>query len=291
MSTEIVTTSQKASALNLMASKFTVEPDKLLKTLKATVFKGATDDELLALVVVANGYGLNPLLKEIYAFPAKGGGIVPVVSVDGWIRMTNDHPMMDGMEFVEIYDSSGKLAAITCRIWRKDRTRPISVTEHLAECRRNSEPWKMEHRMLRHKAMIQCARYAFGFSGIQDEDEANDTIARVTTGRVVTAATMKIENPYRETLADPPSPAPEPQSPAEAPPVEISDATERASLVGEIRASIKTAGITMSAFAGKVREAGLVAPGVQVIDAPIEDLRAIAPAIDDIVSGNYIPLA
>jgi hypothetical protein len=29
----------------------------------------------------------------------------------------------------------------------------------------------MEHRMLRHKAIIQCARIAFGFSGITDEDE------------------------------------------------------------------------------------------------------------------------
>jgi hypothetical protein len=29
----------------------------------------------------------------------------------------------------------------------------------------------MKHRMLRHKALIQCARYAFGFAGIYDEDE------------------------------------------------------------------------------------------------------------------------
>jgi hypothetical protein len=34
----------------------------------------------------------------------------------------------------------------------------------------------MEHRMLRHKAMIQAARYAFGFAGIYDEDEGR-TIA------------------------------------------------------------------------------------------------------------------
>jgi hypothetical protein len=144
--------------------------------------------------------------------------------------------------------------------------------------------------MLRHKAMIQCARYAFGFSGIQDEDEANDTIARVTTGRVVTAATMKIENPYRETLADPPSPAPEPQAPAEAPPVEISDATERASLVAEIKAALKATDHTVATFAPKCREAGLLAVGVQLAAAPIEDLRAIAANIADIVSGNYIPL-
>ena len=158
-----------------MASKINVDPAKLHSTLKSTVFKGASDDELLALVVVANTYGLNPLLKELYAFPAKGGGIVPVVSIDGWVSMVNNHPQMDGMEFEEHHGEAGNLEAITCRIWRKDRNRPISVTEHLSECKRNTDPWKMEHRMLRHKALIQCARYAFGFSGITDEDEASDT--------------------------------------------------------------------------------------------------------------------
>ena len=157
-----------------MAAKVNVDPAKLHQTLKATVFKGASDEELLALVVVANTYGLNPLLKELYAFPAKGGGIVPVVSIDGWVSMVNNHPAMDGMEFEEHRADDGKLLAITCRIWRKDRSKPISVTEHLSECRRNTEPWKMENRMLRHKALMQCARYAFGFSGITDEDEAKD---------------------------------------------------------------------------------------------------------------------
>ena len=174
MSTQL-TTQSKVSALAVMASKINVDPAKLHQTLKATVFKGASDEELLALVVVANTYGLNPLLKELYAFPAKGGGIVPVVSIDGWVSMVNNHPAMDGMEFEEHYSEAGKLEAITCKLWRKDRNRPIMVTEHLSECRRNTEPWKMEHRMLRHKALMQCARYAFGFSGVTDEDEAADT--------------------------------------------------------------------------------------------------------------------
>jgi phage recombination protein Bet len=194
---EITTQSPaKLSALNLMASKFSVEPTKLLDTLKSTVFKGASNEELLALVVVANNYGLNPLLKEIYAFPAKGGGIVPVVSVDGWIRMCNDHPQMDGAEFTDHHEG-GKLVSVTCRIHRKDRSHPTVVTEYLAECKRNTEPWKMENRMLRHKALIQCARVAFGFSGIQDEDEAKDTIAsaRIATGRVVNES-AKLVNPY-----------------------------------------------------------------------------------------------
>jgi phage recombination protein Bet len=175
MSTQLSTQTKGPSALSVMAAKINVDPAKLLQTLKSTVFKGASDDELLALVVVANTYQLNPLLKELYAFPAKGGGIVPVVSIDGWVSMVNNHPQMDGMEFDEHYSEAGRLEAITCKLWRKDRNRPIMVTEHLSECKRNTEPWKMEHRMLRHKALMQCARYAFGFSGITDEDEAADT--------------------------------------------------------------------------------------------------------------------
>jgi phage recombination protein Bet len=189
MSTQLART-EKPSALAVMAGKINVDPAKLHATLKATVFKGASDEELLALVVVANTYGLNPLLKELYAFPAKGGGIVPVVSIDGWVSMVNGHPAMDGMQFEE-HSEDGKLVAITCRIWRKDRSRPIEVTEHLAECKRNTEPWKMEHRMLRHKALMQCARYAFGFSGIVDEDEAEEVTMKKATGKV-------IEKPFQE---------------------------------------------------------------------------------------------
>jgi phage recombination protein Bet len=165
----------KQSALAVMAGKYNVEPGKLLDTLKNTVFRGASNDELLALVVVSNEYGLNPLTKEIYAFPAKGGGIVPVVSIDGWIRMMNDHPQFDGIDYEFEHDEQGRLISCTSIIYRKDRSHPTRVTEYLAECRRNTEPWKMERRMLRHKATIQGARVAFGFSGITDEDEAAAT--------------------------------------------------------------------------------------------------------------------
>jgi phage recombination protein Bet len=152
-----------------MASKMNVEPSKLLETLKATAFKGASNEEMLALVVVSNEYGLSPLTKQIYAFPAKGGGIVPVVSIDGWISMVNRQPQLDGIEF----DMSPDGEECTCHIHIKGRSKPVVVTEYKSECFRATEPWKtMPKRMLRHKALIQCARVAFGFSGIYDEDEA-----------------------------------------------------------------------------------------------------------------------
>lgn len=182
MSTALSTQTAPAprrSALIKMASRLDVEEGSLLKILKETVCKGCSDAEVMAFSVVANEYLLNPFIKQIYAFPAKGGGIVPVVSIDGWVAMVNNHPMMDGMDFEMHYAESGDLEAITCTIWRKDRSKPVKVTEILSECVRNTEPWKMVNRMLRHKALMQCARYAFGFSGITDEDEGADMRATV----------------------------------------------------------------------------------------------------------------
>lgn len=156
-----------------MASRFNVPPAKLLATLKDTVFKGATDSELLALVVVANEYGLNPLTKEIYAFPAKGGGIVPVVSIDGWINRMNSNPQFDGIEFADEFGEGGKIFSCTAKIHRKDRSHPVVVTEYLSECYRSTDPWnKCPSRMLRHRALMQGVRVAFGFGGVYDEDDA-----------------------------------------------------------------------------------------------------------------------
>lgn len=166
---------KRPNALEVMAARLNITSQSLSKTLRGTVFAKANDDEFAALVIVANEYKLNPLTKEIYAFPAKGGGIVPIVSIDGWIRIANEHPMMDGFEQTNIADDQGKLLGTETSIWRKDRSRPIRITAYLDECQENTDPWrKKPARMLGHKSFIQCARYAFGFSGIYDEDEAKN---------------------------------------------------------------------------------------------------------------------
>lgn len=147
---------------------------ELFGVLKATAFKGnVSDAQMTALLVVANQYGLNPWTKEIYAFPDKNNGIVPVVGVDGWSRIINGNPLFDGMEFKQDDESC------TCIIYRKDRSHPVSVTEYMSECKRNGVgPWQSHpKRMLRHKAMIQCARLAFGFAGIYDQDEAERIVS------------------------------------------------------------------------------------------------------------------
>jgi phage recombination protein Bet len=117
-----------------MAERFGVDPDKMMGTLKATAFKGeVSNEQMMALLVVADSYGLNPWTKEIYAFPDKNNGIVPVVGVDGWSRIINSHPQFDGIDFEQDADSC------TCTIHRKDRGHPIRVTEYF-RLRRHLRP-------------------------------------------------------------------------------------------------------------------------------------------------------
>ena len=173
MSNIVISNAQSlAKTLNISG-----EPHELIATLKATAFKGnVSDAQLAALLMVSQQYGLNPWTKEIYAFPDRNNGIVPVVGVDGWSRIINQHSQFDGMDFQQ--DS----VSCTCIIYRKDRSHPIKVTEWMEECARTGVgPWQSHpKRMLRHKAMIQCARLAFGYTGIYDQDEAeriNDATA------------------------------------------------------------------------------------------------------------------
>lgn len=167
---------QRRSVLIDMATRFGMEPEAFERTIRATVMPAGQEvsrEQFAAFLLVAKEYGLNPLTKEIYAFPGKGGSVQPIVSIDGWMRMINNHPQFDGMEFVDQMDEQGRLVSITCKMFRKDRSHPTTVTEYMAECRRDTDTWrKWPARMLRHKAAIQAARYAFGFSGIYDEDEA-----------------------------------------------------------------------------------------------------------------------
>jgi phage recombination protein Bet len=172
------------SLISRMAVRFGVEPTKMMGTIKATAFRGdVTNEQMMALLIIADQYQLNPFTREIYAFPdRKAGGIVPVIGVDGWMRIINGHPQMDGVEFDESTPDQ-----ITCTIHRKDRSHPIRVTEYAEECRRNTEPWQSHpRRMLRHKALIQCARLAFGFGAIYDPDEA-DRIMEARQSEIVQA--------------------------------------------------------------------------------------------------------
>lgn len=214
MPNDIATTEPKrASLVERFADKYHIAPAKLMDTLKATAFRQrgetvVTNEQMAALLIVADQYKLNPFTKEIFAFNDKGA-IVPVVSVDGWSRIINEHPAFDGLEFSYADElvtmPGGKPCPAWCEvhIYRKDRNRPTIVREYLDEVYQAPRgqgnfagPWQTHtKRFLRHKALIQGARIAFGFAGIYDEDEAN---------RIVDAQAVHVTNATRDVT--PPAP-------------------------------------------------------------------------------------
>jgi phage recombination protein Bet len=159
-----------------VAQQCAVNPQELQDVLTKTILPtGSKPEHVTAFLAVAHQYGLNPLTREIYAFPAKGGGIQVILSVDGWNKLMNAHPQFDGIEFEHHRSEKGAVEAVTARIYRKDRTRPTEVTEYLAECNTGTPPWKQyPARMLRHAAMKQCIRLAFGLTGVAPEPEADE---------------------------------------------------------------------------------------------------------------------
>ncbi len=138
----------------------------------------ATNAELAVVTGVCSKYGLNPLVKECAAF-ISGGKLSVVVMIDGWYRIVNRQPDFDGVEFEDNLDSNGNIVSITCKMFIKNRSRPVCATEYMSECvDLKSSVWKRwPNRMLRHKAYIQAARIAFGISEVIDDDEQNRIVS------------------------------------------------------------------------------------------------------------------
>lgn len=233
---------EKASAMILknapslvqrISDKYGVDPAKMIDTLQKTCFRPAkdgkpvTNEQMMMLMVVADQYGLNPFTREIYAFPTKDGGIQPIIGIDGWLRMMNEHPQFDGLQFeygpiLESKNEKGEVSPVVVNEWieavlhRKDRQHPIRVKEYIVECRRSTDPWRdMPRRMLRHKALIQCIRYAFGFAGYDEDDyeRMNEPPAAPAVAPMV-AGRHHVPKSGKEAPAQEPAKEPEPPAPA-----------------------------------------------------------------------------
>lgn len=233
------------SLVSRMASRFGVEPNKMLTTLKATCFKGdVSNEQMMALLIVAEQHGLNPWTKEIYAFPDKNNGIVPVVGVDGWTRILNAHPQFNGLEFNDgPLNKEGLPEWIECVIYRRDREHPTKSREYMAECKRATGPWSSHpRRMLRHKSLIQCARLAMSLAGIYDEDEAQRVIEGTATVSLAAVDDLNAEITGTATRVDdapePQTVAPKPKQPA--PAQEEAPAVTFAAIADRIKAATTT---------------------------------------------------
>lgn len=146
--------------------------NELAGILRNTLMPKASNEELAAFALVCSTYKLNPLTREVYAFPTKAGGIMPMIGIDGWLKIAHSHPDYAGMGWAEGAEDNDRWCE--CTVWLKSTPEhPVTIREYLSECRQASSPvWAQRpKRMLRHRATIQAIRYALGISGVADGDD------------------------------------------------------------------------------------------------------------------------
>lgn len=198
------------------------------------------DDDLLRLLQTAKRFNLDPLNREIYPYFNMDGSVTPTLTIDGWLRLVNSNPDFDGCRITEseeevLIPGTSKPCAKWCQVemFRKSLSHPVVIREYFEEVfhgivKRSgnagrgreeplayaSTPWVVcPRRMLRHRAFIQAARYAFPCSGIaivepdgkvNIDDEAFDRNAAVEEEVPPAPATQKgPEQALRESNFEP----------------------------------------------------------------------------------------
>ena len=130
-------------------------------------------------------YELNPLLGELNIIYQHHVWI-PHITMDGWMKMINQHPAFCGIDFLESSELiDGIPAWISCTIYRQDRVIPITVKEYYLELKTEALIWEeIPRRLLRFRVLQQCARLALNLSTPEFSASQCDT-APILTHKVV----------------------------------------------------------------------------------------------------------
>lgn len=217
-----------------------------------------TDALYETIVARAEMLGADPF-GEIRAFFGQEG-LVVYMTLDGYLRMANAHPQMDGVEtelppeeeWIPVGETKVNGASLKCpkwataRVYRRDRRCPISATEYLDECYapvrmdshgtvHSNTAWvRSPKRTLTQRAIMAALRMAFGFgtgtalsidepkAPVEAETALASAQALVAEAKaeVTEAEAKQVSEPEKEPEKEP-EPAPEPAAePAEAKPAE-----------------------------------------------------------------------
>jgi hypothetical protein len=132
----------------------------------------ATQETCLRLIAE---YRLNPRADELDLVQFEEGHWQVFITINGWAKLINAHPAFCGIEFSEASElEEGVPMWMGCAIYRTDRIKPIEIKEYFSEMKTEHAVWQqMPRRMLRHRAMQQCARLAFGITVPECKPNAN----------------------------------------------------------------------------------------------------------------------
>lgn len=153
MANEIATTSEQNQITT-----------KLLSDYFATLTDKLTDVQRNQFAAVAQAFGLNPFKREIYAttYRNKDGQTVMsiVTGYEVYLKRAEMNPNYNGFE-TNFQVVNGEMGC-TCKVYRKDRTMPVTSTVWMSEYSTGRSLWASKPRMMLEKVAIATAfRRAF----------------------------------------------------------------------------------------------------------------------------------
>ncbi|EAE3064616.1 TPA: phage recombination protein Bet [Listeria monocytogenes] len=210
-----------------------------------------TDQEVIMFLQLCKYQKLNPFLNEAYLvkFTNKNGKDKPaqiIVSKEAFMKRAETHEQYDGFEAGIIVERNGEVVEIEgavsldkdkllggwAKVFRKDRSRPVSVRISEKEFNKRQSTWNaMPLTMMRKTAVVNAMREAFpdNLGAMYTEEEQGTTpsiernvqeeISANANSEVLDMPTQKKEMPKFEEVKEPNELEPEPADmPHEEPP-------------------------------------------------------------------------
>lgn len=149
----------------------------------------ASPQELQTLLAIVKNRNLNPFTKEVYFIKYGNNPAQIVVSKDAFMKRAEENVQFDGFEAgIVIETPDGEIKQIEgtikpksatllggwCKVYRKDRSRPISADADLVAYNTGKSMWaKAPGLMIRKVAIVSAFREAFSESvgGLYTSDE------------------------------------------------------------------------------------------------------------------------
>jgi hypothetical protein len=144
------------------------------------------------LLHVAHRYGLDPLTEEVILMDDEEHLLRPFITLDGWMHVLNEQTHFCGIQFRESTECiEGIPSYMECTIYRDDRVMPITIKEYYQEIKTEHAVWEhLPRRMMRHRALQQCVRLAFGISCPEKYHAKNQII--MTEEKVASSIEKKV---------------------------------------------------------------------------------------------------
>lgn len=174
MDSELATT-EKRSLVADLAANVGLEPAKFYAAVQRQCgCPGASPEDFAALLMTAQAYDLNPVMREMWLLDTGRGRIRATISHDGFFKIMVRHPDYLNHTYDLGEDAQGQFGEVT--IYTKAATAmgvpPYKHREYLHEVRKPSGPWKTHTmRMLRGRTISQGVRHRFAIAA-PDPDEA-----------------------------------------------------------------------------------------------------------------------